>query len=251
MRLVSPAALAVAATLALLPAHAKPGEESAREEIERSFRLAPGATIRAVGIGGPVTIETIAGDTAEVRIVRSARTQRELDCYRTAVDATLDRLAIEHVQFSDRPGCDSIRSNQDVRLGVPRDVNVELSTIAGRVDIGAVAGMIRLDSIAGPVVLTGVEAAQVDSLAGGLSITGARPGARGIHVSSVVGPVELSFARNADADVRISSVVGKVQSPSPGARSSGENGDYRLRIGAGGPAVSISSVMGPVRLRDD
>lgn len=250
MRLKSTATLTLAACLALCPAHAKPGDDSAREEIERSVRLAPGATIRAVGIGGPVTIETMDGDTAEIRIVRSARTQRELDCYRTAVDSTSARLTIEHVQFTDRPGCDSIRSSQDVRLRVPRNVNVYLSTIAGRVEVGAVDGMIRLDSIAGPVVLTGVESAQVDALAGGLSITGARPGARGIHVSSVVGPVDLSFARNADADVRISSVVGKVQRTSSGAELSGDHGDYRLRIGAGGPAVSISSIMGPVRLSE-
>jgi hypothetical protein len=186
-----------------------------------------------------------------VRIVRSARTQAELDCYRTAVDSSAGRLTIEHVQFSDRRGCDSIRSSQEVRLRVPRRVDVRLSTIAGRVDIGAVDGMISLDSIAGPVTLTGVAAAEVDALAGGLRISEARPGARGIRVSSVVGPVDFSFARNADADVQVSSVVGKVESRSPRTRFDGGDGGYRLRIGAGGPAVSISSVMGPVRLRQD
>jgi len=245
-----PLATILAAALAV-PASAAPAATEEREEIRQTVHLSPGAEIRAIGIAGPVSIETIDGDTAEVHIVRSARTQAELDCYRTAVESTPDRLSIEHVQFSDRPGCDSINSSQQVRLRVPRRVDVHLSTIAGSVDIGAVDGLVRLDSIAGPVALTGVGAARLDALAGGVSLVDARPGERGIQVSSVVGPVDVHFARGADADVEVSSVIGKVDGPSAPAKLTGAAGDYRLRIGEGGPNVSISSIMGSVRVRRD
>lgn len=251
MRPIPTVTILAAAFAGILPASAAPGETEAREEIRRTVHLSPGAEIRATGIAGPVSIETIEGDTAEVHIVRSARTQAELDCYRTEVDSSPERLSIEHVQFSDRPGCDSIRSSQQVRLRVPRRVDVHLSTIAGRVDIGRVDGLVRLDSIAGPVALSGVGAARLDALAGGLSLADARPGAQGIHVSSVVGPIEVSFARNADADVHVTSVSGTVESLSPRGRFTGKDGNFRLRNGDGGPELSISSVMGPVRLRAD
>jgi hypothetical protein len=244
------AAAALAAALAGLPASAAPAGTEYRDEIRRTIHLSPGAEIRAAGIAGPVSIETFdGGGEAEIHVVRTARSQAELDCYRTAVESSASRISIEHVQFSKQLGCDSINASQQVRLRVPRGVDVHLSTIAGRVDIGRVDGLVRLDSIAGPVALSGVSAARLDALAGGLSLADARPGARGIHVSSVVGPVELAFARNADADVRLTSVIGNVESQSPRGQFKGEGSDFHLRVGRGGPDVSVSSVMGPVRLR--
>ena len=234
---------------------AGPGDESARmnarEEIHRSFRLDPGARVSVDGIAGPVSITTGAGDRAEVHVVRMAQTQRELDCYRTAVAGGGDALSVRHVQDSGRAGCDSIRSRQEVRLVVPRSVNVELSTIAGRVDIGAVDGNVSLESIAGHVAVAGARSADMGSLAGGLSLTLDPLAAGGVRVSSVVGPVDLTFRRGVDADVRVDSVMGSVRGvPAElDGRLIEEDGEYRLRIGSGGPAVKLSSVVGPVRLR--
>ncbi len=224
---------------------------TAREEIHRSFRLEPGARISVEGIAGPVSITTGAGDTAEVHVVRMARTQRELDCYRTVVTGGGEALSVEHVQDSDRAGCDSIRSRQEVRLVVPRSVNIELSTIAGRVDIGPVDGKVSLDSIAGHAALAGARSADIDSLAGGLSMSLTPLAAAGVRVSSVVGPVDLTFQRGVDADVRVDSVMGSVRGvPAElDGRLIEEDGEYRLRVGSGGPSVRLSSVVGPVRLR--
>lgn len=143
----------LAAALLIHPHPVAPGATEAREEINRSHRLAPGAEIRVKGVAGGVTIETIEGDTAQLRIVRSARTQAELDCYRTDVETSATRISIEHVQ-SDRAGCRSINAHQEVRLRVPRRADVHLSSIAGDVEIGAVDGFVWLDSIAGAVKLT-------------------------------------------------------------------------------------------------
>lgn len=230
---------------------AAPAEMAAREEIHRSFRLEEGARVSVSGIAGPVSVTTTEGDTAQVHIVRMARTQRELDCYRTAVTGGGEALSIEHVQDSDRSGCDSIRSRQQVTLVLPRSVNLEFSTIAGRLDIGPVDGVVRLDSIAGHVTLAGARSAEVSSLAGGLTMNLRSLSAAGVQVSSVVGPVDLTFGRGVDADVRLDSVMGSVRGvPAElDRRLVEENGEYRLRVGAGGPAVRLSSVMGPVRLR--
>lgn len=232
-----------------LPANAQQNDEppmSAREELRERFDLGVASSVRVRGIAGPVSVETGPGNAAEVHIVRTAATERELQCYRTDVLHRSGNLEISHVQFSDRPGCSSIRSRQTVRLRLPRAANLHLSTIGGRVDISATDGLVRLDSIAGHVTLAGARAVEVSSLANGLTVTLAPLSARGIRVSSVVGGVELNFRRNANADVRISSVQGAIGSDWPAQSGSG---GLAYRIGSGGPDVSISSIIGPVTLR--
>lgn len=251
-------AILLVALCALLPsasaaAHdgAAATEMTAREEIHRTFELERGARIRVDGIAGPVSIETTDGGSAQVHILRMAATRRELDCYRTAVTGGGGSLTIEHVQEIKRRGCDGIRSRQEVRLVVPRSVDIDLSTIAGRVDIGPVDGRVSLDSIAGRVTVVGARSAEMSSLAGGLAMTLRPLAAAGVRVSSVVGPVDLTFAQGVDADVRLDSVMGSVRGvPAElDSRLVEEDGEYRLRVGTGGPAVRLSSVVGPVRLR--
>jgi hypothetical protein len=241
---------AVAATAAVGPGEKRSyrSEMTAREEIRRSYELSPGATVRVAGIAGPVTIETGSGSGAEVYILREARTQRELDCYRTDVQATRQRLAIEHVQFSSRAGCNSIRSRQEVRLRLPRSVDVDLDTIAGAATIAPIEGDVRLESIAGAASVAGARGADISSIAGPLSLT-VTQGSRRVSISSVAGPVDLAFARGVGADVRVDSIVGHVRSLSSDMRVSRTDAGYRARVGSGGSDVSLSSIVGTVRLR--
>lgn len=223
---------------------------AAQERIDQVYDLAPGAEVSVEGIAGPVTVETGSGNRAEVHVLRMARTQRELDCYRTSVEASPNRLRIEHDQ--DRtPACRSINSRQEVRLVLPRSANLSLSSIAGRVDVAPLDGHVSMESIAGHVTVASVRSASMSSIAGGLHLNVDRLDARGVDISSVVGGVELAFARNTNADVAVSSVMGRVRSDSPDVRLFGENSTYRARIGAGGPNLNISSIVGGVRLRSN
>lgn len=218
-----------------------------QEVIERSIALLPGAEVSFETIAGPVKIETGTGSTAQVRIVRGAATQRELDCYRTEVDATPGRLAIRHAQ--DRSaGCDSIRSGQQVHLTLPCSVNISMSSIAGDVDIAPVDGRLKLESMAGQVRLRGARSAELSSLAGGLSLSLLPLDSRGVRVSSVVGMTDITFARGTNADVRIDSVMGNTTSDSPRIPISWNNGRASARVGEGGIPVTISSVVGHVTL---
>lgn len=220
---------------------------SVQEVIDRSIALSPGAEVTLETVAGPVTIETGTDSTAQIHIVRGAATQRELDCYRTKVDATPGRLAIRHVQ--DRSaGCDSIRSGQRVRLILPRSVNISMSSIAGDVDIAPVDGRLKLESMAGQVRVRGARSADLSSLAGGLSLTLLPLDSRGVRVSSVVGMTDITFARGANADVRIDSVLGNTTSDSPSIPISWNNGRASARVGEGGVPVTVSSVVGHVTL---
>ena len=217
-----------------------------RDEFSQAYDLTANAQLRVEGIAGPVTIETGDFTRAEVHVVRMAATQRELDCYRTQVSASSSRLTIEHVQDRTRDECDNIRSRQEVRLRLPRSTNIDLESIAGAVEIGATDGMVRLSSIAGRTTLARVSNADINSIAGRLTMGLASIGAEGVEVSSVAGGVELNAEPGLDADVRVDSVIGGI---SGFEDVEGDYGTYRARIGQGGGRVSLSSIVGSVRLR--
>lgn len=216
-----------------------------QEVIDRSIALSPGAEVSLETIAGPVTIETSDSPTARVHIVRGAATQRELDCYRTEVTATAGRLAIRHVQDKSG-GCNSINSGQQVRLTLPRSVNLSMSSIAGDVDIAPIDGRLELESMAGPVKVRGVRSADISSLAGGLTMTLLPLDSRGVKVSSVVGMTDITFAGGANADIRVDSVMGNTTSDSPRINLSWDNGRATGRVGTGGAPVTVSSVVGHV-----
>ncbi len=247
-------ALALAATISA-PAAGDSGQTrrdsdvmTAREQIDRNFALRDGAEVSVEGIAGSVIVETRDGGEAEVHILREARTQRELDCYRTTIEQTNGGLRIAHEQDRSRE-CRSINSRQEVRLVLPRSINLEMSSIAGRVEVGELEGRVRLDSVAGNVYIASARSGSLNSLAGGLRLDVGRLDPSGFHINSVVGPIDVGFRDGANADVTVDSVMGSVRSDSDRVRIHGEDQTYRARVGAGGPAVAISSVVGRVRLR--
>ena len=218
-----------------------------REVIDRSIPLSPGADVSVHTVGGPVTIETGDGNMAQVHIVRGAATARELACYRVDVTGGGDSLTIKHVQFSKREGCDSIQAGQEVRLRLPRSVDVSLDAVAGPVDVAPIEGELRLSGIAGHVRARGVRSADVSGLAGGLELTVGQL-TRDVKVAGIVGQTDITFTSGANADVQVDSIMGNTTSSSPGIPISWNNGRASARVGSGGIPVSVSAVVGHVTL---
>ena len=217
-----------------------------KEEIRRSFQLGAGARVSISTVSGPVDVETTSGNTAEVFIVRSGQTQRDLDCYRTAVEQTAGGLSIRHEQT-----CRSINSRQRVRLSLPRDVNLRIESVSGDVHIGAIDGSVSLNSISGGVWLaqTGGDT-RINSVSGQVSLNITRMGTGGVRLDSISGKIVLGIADGLDAEVRAQSISGHISSEIPGVtvQKVGDS-DYRAQIGRGGALVSISSVSGSITLR--
>lgn len=88
---------------AIVPAHAaavaaQDGESAdlpERDEVRRSVDLRPGAEVTVTGINGEVTAETSSSDTAEILVVRSARTRDELSTHKVTIDASPTSLVIK------------------------------------------------------------------------------------------------------------------------------------------------------------
>jgi hypothetical protein len=226
-------------------AHARSVDLPEREEFRQTYELPPTATVEITGIGGPVEVETSNSSTADVTIVRSAETREDLACAKVAVDASPSHLRIRF-----EPLCMNVRGQQRVQLVLPNRADIRMSSIAGDVRVAPTQGMIRLDSIAGRLVLEGVSAARISSLAGGvrMEVTDLRD--RGIRLDSVTGGVDIGVRAGLNADLSVSSIIGEVDSDLPDVRVF-RNGDadFRASIGSGGRPIEISSIVGGVKLR--
>lgn len=218
-----------------------------REELNRKFQFTRFGHVEVSGVAGDVSIETHNGNSVDVYVARSAETQAELDCYRTVIENTPDSLTIRHEQ-PDKGRCTSIRARQRVVLRVPSAVDVSLKTIGGAVAVGRIDGVLHLKGIAGHSTATHVREARIEGLAQGLRMSIAQPTARGIRVSGVVGQVDLDLPRDLNAELSVSSLI-NVDDKTPGVtvtKVSAASGT--TQFGAGGPPISISGIVGSVRI---
>ena len=134
-------------------------------------------------------------------------------------------------------------------LKLPRNVNLDLESIAGHLRIGPTEGMVRLNSIAGKVSTGPLQAAEMSSLASGLSMEIKQIGERGLRLSSIVGGIDLGLADNLNAQFEANSIIGNVVSDIPSVKLSTEDRyNFKAQIGSGGPPITISSVRGGIRL---
>jgi len=251
--------LAVAIGLAFASAIGAPAQENKeardlpeREEIHQSYQLAPGARVEVSVLSGSVDVQTVEGNTAEINIVRSARTRQELDCYSVAIDHSPTSLVLRHQQ-EHTGSCQSIRARQRVSLTLPRDVDLTLHAISGPVTLGPIAGNLRLSGLSGRVeVEQGLGFSDISGISGNLIVHVSRLGDRGMRVSGISGTAEFLIGADVGADIVINGIAGGVGVTAPGvAVSQVSESNFRGRIGAGGPPISISGLSGTLAFRAD
>ena len=258
-----------------------------RDEINQTFQLAPGARVDVSSIRGPV--EIVSGDTAtaEVRIVRSARTRADLEYHKIEVAQTGNGLVVRGVQEPEDRRHENIQVNHHVMLKLPRridlsvksvsgslkvgdvDGQMHVSSISGSANIGNVGGKLQVSSVSGSLEIGNVGAdarvnsisgnlglgqvngsLDVSSVSGGLNATLVSLSPQGIHIRSVSGSIELGFKSEVNADFKADSISGQVHFDMPNVTRDTEEKSHnvRARIGAGGTPISITSVSGNIRL---
>jgi DUF4097 and DUF4098 domain-containing protein YvlB len=229
-----------------------PALTSGQDEIRRSFKLTAGATVELRGINGSVEIETADSDDAEIRITRTAASRDDLERERIVVEQTPERLSI-YGQKGDGSRWDNFngaRVRNEVKLRLPRRIELTTKGINGPVKIGEVNGAVRLEGING-----GVELAQSNGFTeatginGGVSLGLARLTDEGLRVKGVNGRVEIRLANNIDADVSVKGLNGIVSFDMPNVTEQEKTrSSMRARIGAGGAPISVTGVNGGIHI---
>jgi hypothetical protein len=223
-----------------------------RDEFSRSFTLQPGAEVRVSSINGSVDVETHSGNTAEVHVVRSARTRGDLDYHKVIVEQTASGLVVRGERTDDRDGRrDDHNVRQRVTLRLPRSVDFTANSVNGRTSVGEIDGPVRLSSINGRVEIGQARGyTELSSINGSVVANVSQLGERGIRISSVNGRVELRLGGAVNADLSVSSVNGAIETQLQNVVVQGEvnRSTFNARIGAGGSPISVRSVNGAVRL---
>ena len=233
--------------------HASEGGASGREEINRTFELRPGARVEVRGINGPVTVETTDAMTAEVHVVRSAKSDSDLKYQKVYVEQTSSGLVVRG-EGSARGfwrrifGGGPVR--QEVTLKLPRGASFAAHGINGPVRAGEVGGAFELTGINGSVELAQEAArAQLSGINGEVSYTFARLGDGGVEMSGINGNVEFRLKEAADADVEINGLNGGVTFNLPNVTSQerSRGSHVSARFGAGGADLDMSGINGNVK----
>ena len=285
--LISVMMLACGATPAGSPTATAQREFRERDEFNQTYELPPGARVEVSSIRGPVEIATADTATAQVQIIRTARTRADLEYHKIEVEQAGNSLVVRGVQEPGERRGQNIQVNHRVILKLPRQIDLSVSSVSGSLkvgdvdgqthvssisgsgNIGNVGGRLQVSSISGSLDVGNVGAeARVNSISGNLrlgqvngsldvsSVSGAVNATLvtlsppGIHITSVSGSVEIGFKSEVNADFNAEHVSGQVYLDVPNVtRDSDEkSSNVRARIGAGGTPITISSVSGNIRL---
>ena len=258
-----------------------------RDEFNQSYQLARGARVEVSSIRGRVEITNSDTATAQVQIIRTARTREDLEYHKIEVEQTGNSLVVRGVQEPEQRRGRNVQVNHQVILKLPRSIDLSVSSISGSLkagdvdgqtqvssvsgsaDIGNVGGKLQVSSISGSLEVgnVGAEARvtsisgslslgqvngslDVTSVSGGLNATLLSLSPQGMHIKSVSGSVEIGFKSDVNADLTAENVSGQVYIDMPNVIRNNEerSSNVRARIGAGGTPITITSVSGSIRL---
>lgn len=270
-----------------VPGFATQRDFKERDEFNQTYQLPAGARVEVSSIRGSVKIMNADTATAEVQIIRTARTRADLEYYKIEVQQTGNSLVVRGGIHEPDERRNNIQVNHQVILKLPRRIDLSVSSISGSVrvgdvdgpvqassisgsaNIGNVAGKLRLSSVSGSVEVGNVgadarvssvsgnvglgqvnDSLDVSSVSGGVKATLISLSPRGIHIKSVSGSVEIGFMSDVNADFNAENISGQVylNVPNVSRESEEKSTTVRARIGAGGTPITISSVSGNIRL---
>ncbi len=223
-----------------------------KEEIKQTYQLASGAQVDVSGINGTVDIETANGNTAEVHIIRSARTKEDLQYHKIIIEPSANKLVIRGENKKER-GYEGRNRNvrHEVILRLPRQIQLATSGVNGRVTVGEIDGPINISGINGRVeVAQAAGYSTLSGINGRVKVTLTRMNERGIQISGINGGVELAFTDSLNADLDVSGINGSVDAADFPLTIQGkmERHSFRAKIGSGGAPINVSGVNGKVRI---
>jgi DUF4097 and DUF4098 domain-containing protein YvlB len=206
------------------------GDFQERDEFSRKYELAPGARVEVSSIRGPVEIVNTNAATAEVQIIRTARTRDDLEYHKIEVEQTANGLVVRGVQEPENRRHDNVQVNHHVILKVPRRIDLAVTSVSGSLKIEDVDGQTVVRSISGSANIGNVGGKlQVTSISGNLEIGNIGAEAR---MTSISGNLEVG---NVGADVRATSISGN-------ARFGEVNGSLDVSSVSGGLNATLTSL---------
>lgn len=228
-----------------------------KEEIRRKFKLDADSTISVYNIIGSLTVESADTDTAEVLIVRSAKTREDLQNYRKVkIEQEGKRLhvGIENDRKSLFSAIGTIPlGRQRVIMKIPRKIeHFDSWDINGPVKLGETSARIEMRGINGQLAVSRVQGQfELNNINGPVEATFAPLNGKSIEISDVNGNLDLRFEGEVNADLNAWSINGQLNPELPGVQARNEEqsrGRLKARIGSGGTPIRVNGINGNVNL---
>ncbi len=224
-----------------------------RDEVRKSFELQPGARIEVAGINGKVDVQTSETKTAEVYVLRTAKSQdglnrREVTIEQTATGLIVKGRQVRHGFWEHLFGS---KASEDVIIKAPRQIALAIKGVNGRVTTGDIDGVLEAKGINGHVDLgQTAESAEISGINGNVSVSFIKLGDRGARLNGINGGIEVKLGGDLNADLIAKGMNGSLRSEVANVTvNKGEYGSgYSARIGNGGIPITISGINGNIRL---
>lgn len=222
-----------------------------REEIRKSYELAPGARVEVSGMNGWVKIETSDSKTADVYIERTGESQEVLNRRKITIDSTPGGLTIRG-EKSDRSFLSRIFGSsptEHVTLKLPRQISLVARGVNGSVVVGEIDGSVEIHGINGKVeIAQAAGSAEFNGINGNITV-GLKQLDKGIDIHGINGNIELRLSDGVNADLEAHGMNGNVTSDLPNVTvDKSHHGSYSAQIGKGGTSISASGINGNIRL---
>jgi len=220
-------------------------------------RVPAGSTV-SVSSGGSVTVSGVTGAveaesrSGPVTVQGSPRTvEATAHSGPVTVEGRADRVEVTAMSGPVRIAAD-VRQRVDITaMSGPVDVlgavgEVEISALSGDVRVANATGRVEVDGVSGNVTVNGSRMrGNVNTVSGNILVSGSLGGAMSMETHG--GNVEWRVPSGTSAEVEVATFNGGFRSDfGNGSRES--HNERRLSIGRGGPAVSISTFSGDVKL---
>jgi hypothetical protein len=217
-----------------------------RDEITKTFTLAPKARVDVSAISGSVDIKAIDGYTATVQIERTARSRAEMDCNRVVLEQSSSGLKIQ----GETVDCRNAQVDYRVLLSLPRDVDLSVHGVSGPINIGEIDGALRVSGNSGRIDLVQAGSrSRITGNSGPISIKLLKLDTGGLALTGNSGPIKLYIGDELNVNVKASGLSGSASSELPNVefKKTGP-ADYYARIGSGGPTINLDGNSGSISL---
>jgi len=232
----------------------------ANDEWKRSYTLASGGRLEIVSGGGPVNVTPSAGQTVEIHIIRESRASTDEAALQALKDETIsDEVAPDRVKVqTTRPRGDNSgpfgrrRISTEYRVSIPAGLNVAIRGENADVSLNDVQGQFTLENTNGGFRARGLSGSITATTVNGVidldidRITG------DINATTVNGPIRIGLPADVNATLEARTVNGNVTVAAdlPFTPAERERLHVRGRFGNGGPAVTLNTTNGPVRITE-
>lgn len=231
------------------------GGRGARASLE--IRVPAGSSLAVTTGAAPITVTGITGNVEAESAAGTVTVNgngRRVEVMAHAGQVTIEGQA-ETVDVTAMAGPVRVTANVRQRatieaLSGPVDLlgrvgEVDVSAMSGNVRVANATGRVEIEAVSGTVTLNGTRLrGTVESVSGGIVVDGSVGGS--LSLESHGGDIEFRLPSGAGAEVEVETFSGALRSDF--GNGTGGRRDRHVTIGRGGPAVSITTFSGDVKL---